>query len=247
MDDFVKEEIKRNRKAIKEDWRELRNFKTDRQLDLPRPEMFKQPLQGSIVIDLDKEFPNVVQKTLTEVIASRRSLRKYKDINLSKEEVTYLLWETSRVDSYKEGVTFRTIPTGGATNSMETYVYLNKVEGLEKGLYLYVQDKHQLTLLDDSKGLEEKVNNALYGQLRGAAVVFFFTATPYRTEYKYSFASHKMIAMEAGHAAQNLSLASEVIDCGAVCLAAYIQEYCDDLFAIGEEEFVTYAVTLGKR
>ena len=85
MDDFVKEEIKRNRKAIKEDWRELRNFKTDRQLDLPRPEMFKQPLQGSIVIDLDKEFPNVVQKTLTEVIASRRSLRKYKDINLSKE------------------------------------------------------------------------------------------------------------------------------------------------------------------
>ena len=134
--------------------------------------MFKQPLQGSIVIDLDKEFPNVVQKTLTEVIASRRSLRKYKDINLSKEEVTYLLWETSRVDSYKEGVTFRTIPTGGATNSMETYVYLNKVEGLEKGLYLYVQDKHQLTLLDDSKGLEEKVNNALYGQLRGAAVVF---------------------------------------------------------------------------
>jgi hypothetical protein len=46
MDDFVKEEIKRNRKAIKEDWRELRNFKTDRQLDLPRPEMFKQPFKG---------------------------------------------------------------------------------------------------------------------------------------------------------------------------------------------------------
>ena len=166
---------------------------------------------------------------------------------MSKEEVTYLLWETSRVDSYKEGVTFRTIPTGGATNSMETYVYLNKVEGLEKGLYLYVQDKHQLTLLDDSKGLEEKVNNALYGQLRGAAVVFFFTATPYRTEYKYSFASHKMIAMEAGHACQNLSLAAEVIDSGACALAAYIQEYCDNLLGIGEEEFVTYAVTIGKR
>jgi SagB-type dehydrogenase family enzyme len=247
MEEYVKKEIQNNRRAIKEDWRELRTVKTDRQLELERPVMFKQAKEGALIIDLMKEFPNIKQKTLEECIKSRRSLRKYKDEELTLEELTYLLWETSRVDSYKPGVTFRTIPTGGATNSMETYVFINKVQGIEKGLYLYIQDKHQLTLLDNNEGLDEKVNAALYGQLRGAAVTFFFTATPYRTEYKYAHLSHKMIAMEAGHAAQNLSLASEVIDCGAVCLAAYIQEYCDDLFAIGEEEFVTYAVTLGKR
>lgn len=247
MDNYVKNEIARNRKTIKEDWRELRNFKTDRQLGLPRPKMFKQALDGNKIIELKKTFPNIQQKTLTDVIARRRSLRTYKDIDLSIEELTYLLWETSRVDDFKEGITFRTIPTAGATNSMETYVFINKVKGLEKGLYLYVQDKHQLALLDNSSDLEDKVNKALYGQLRGAGAVFFFTATPYRTEYKYSYASHKMIAMEAGHACQNLSLASEVIDCGACALAAYIQEYCDNLLGIGEEEFVTYAATVGKR
>jgi SagB-type dehydrogenase family enzyme len=247
MNDSIKNEIMNNRRAIKEDWRELRDIKTDRQLNMERPVMFKQAKEGSKIIDLEKEFPNIKQKTLTECIKNRRSLRSYKDQNLTFEEVTYLLWETSRVDSYKPGVTFRTIPTGGATNSMETYVFLNRVDGFNKGLYLYIQDKHQLSLIDDKPGLEERVNEALYGQLRGASIVFFFTATPYRTEYKYAHLSHKMIAIEAGHAGQNLSLAAEVIDCGAVMIAAYIQEFSDKLLGIGDEEFVTYVGAIGKR
>lgn len=247
MNDYVKQEIKHNRKAIKEDWRELNDIKTDRQLKKERPIMFKQAIEGSVIINLENEFSNIVQKTFTEVVKNRRSLRRYQDQKLSLEEVTYLLWETSRVDAFKPGVTFRTIPTAGATNSMETYIYLNRVEGLHKGLYHYIQDKHQLSLLDESNDLEQRVNEALNGQLRKAAVVFFFTATPYRTEYKYAHMSHKMIAIEAGHAGQNLSLAAEVINCGAVALCAYVQEYCDQLLGIGDEEFVTYAITLGKR
>ncbi len=247
MKEYVNNEIMRNRKTIKEDWRELRQIQTDRQLNLERPVMFKQPKEGSKITQLQKEFPNIKQKTLTECIKHRRSLRFYKDQKLTLEEMTYLLWETSRVDAFKPGVTFRTIPTAGATNSMETYVYLTKVEGIDRGLYHYIQDKHQLELLSDSDELEEKVDQALYGQLRGAAVVFFFTATPYRTEYKYAHLSHKMIAMEAGHAGQNVSLAAEVIDCGAVMMAAYIQAYCDELIGIGDDEFVTYVAAVGKK
>ncbi len=247
MKDYEIKEIKRNRKTIKEDWRELNDIKTDRQLKKERPTMFKQAKKDAKVINLEKEFPNIKQKSFSEVVKNRRSLRKYKNQNLSLEEVTYLLWETSRVDAFKDGVTFRTIPTAGATNSMETYVFINHVEGLDKGLYHYIQDKHQLALLDESHDLADRVNEALNGQLRDAAIVVFLTATPYRTEYKYSYMAHKMIAMEAGHAGQNLSLAAEVIDCGAVCLCAYVQAYCDQLFQIGEEEFVTYALTIGKR
>lgn len=247
MIEDIDNEIKRNRKTIHEDWRELKEIQTDRLLNKPKPEMFKEPKQGSKIIELSKEFPNIKQKTVTECIKNRRSLRFYKDQKLTLEEATYLLWETSRVDSYKPGVTFRTIPTAGATNSMETYVFLNKVEGIDKGLYHYIQDKHQLELMDDDPSVEEAVNGALYGQLRGAAIVFFITATPYRTEYKYAHLSHKMIAIEAGHAGQNVSLAAEVIDCGAVMIAAYVQEFCDELLGIGEDEFVTYVSAIGKR
>lgn len=242
------QKISSNRQIFYEDWRELRDIETDRQKKLPRPIMFKQAKEGNSTIACIKEFPTITQKTLSECIQNRRSLRKYSKTPLTFEEVSYLLWETSRVMDYKPGVTFRTIPTGGATNSMETYVYFNNVKGYSKGLYHYIQDKHQLTLLDESSDLEGRVNDSLNHQLRDASVVFFFSAVLYRSEYKYVYFAHKMIAIEAGHACQNLSLASEVIDSGAVALCAYVQELVDKLLQLdGKEEFVTYAVPVGKR
>lgn len=242
------QKISNNRQIFYEDWRELRDIETDRQKKLPRPVMFKQAKEGSSIINCVKSFPNIKQKTLSECIQNRRSLRKYNNTPLTFEEVSYLLWETSRVVDFKPGVTFRTIPTGGATNSMETYIYFNNVEGYVKGLYHYIQDKHQLTLLDDSSTIETRVNDSLNHQLRGASVVLFFSAVPYRSEYKYAYFAHKMIAIEAGHACQNLSLAAEVVDSGAVALCAYVQESVDELLQLdGKEEFVTYAVPVGKK
>ncbi len=249
MDVEKQTRIKRNRAAIKEEWTDLNYIKTDRQNKLDRPEMFKQPKENQPRVELNVVFPNITQKTLQECIQNRRSLRNYNQQSLlSKEEVSYLLYETSRVMSYKTGVTFRTIPTGGATNAMETYVYVNQVDGLKKGLYLYVQDKHILALLDNKDDLEQRVNEALLHQLRGASIVVIFSAVPYRSEYKYAFTAHKMIAIEAGHACQNLSLAAEVIDAGACAIAAYTQKLMDPLLQLdGIDEFATYAVTIGKK
>jgi len=249
MDVDKQARIKRNRAAITEEWTDLNYIKTDRQNKLDRPNMYKQPLENQPRVELDRVFPNVVQKTLHECIQNRRSLRNYSQKSLlSKEEVSYLLYETSRVMSYKPGVTFRTIPTGGATNAMETYIYVNQVDGLNKGLYLYVQDKHTLALMDNKDDLEQRVNDALLHQLRGASIVVIFSAVPYRSEYKYAFAAHKMIAMEAGHACQNLSLAAEVVDSGVCAIAAYSQKLMDPLLQLdGIDEFVTYAVTVGKK
>lgn len=244
----TKDRILRNRTAIKENWKDLRETKTDRQLDKPRPEQFKAPAEGAELIDVLRLFPSVTQKPLSDVIKNRRSTRQYKQIPLTFEEVSYLLYETSRVVSFKETAVFRTIPTGGATNAMETYVYFNHVAGYEKGLYHYVQDTHQLALLKKDKDLETEVNEALYQQLRNAGIVFFFTAVPYRSEYKYAFCAHKMIAIEAGHAGQNLSLAAEIIDAGACAIAAYRQDLVDQLLELdGETEFATYAFTVGKK
>jgi len=244
----IKDKINNNRIAIRPSWVEFRDVKTDRQKELPKPQMFKTPKPNAKIIELSKDFPNITQKTLTEVIKNRRSTRQYKGIPLSIEEVTYLLWETSRVDYTKKTAVFRSIPTGGATNAMETYIYINNVQGIDKGLYHYLQDVHKLALIDDEQTIEKRANEALFRQLRGASVVIILTAIPYRSEYKYSFTAHKMIAIEAGHAGQNLSLAAEVINAGACCLAAYNQDLLDEFLQVdGEEEFATYAITIGKK
>ncbi|QMS85651.1 SagB/ThcOx family dehydrogenase [Candidatus Xianfuyuplasma coldseepsis] len=248
MKHSVSETIRNNRSAIKPSWPELRSIKTPRDLGEQRPEQFKPQLPNTDIVQLLHEFPDITQKTLMECIQNRRSLRSYSETSLTLEEVSYLLYETARVDNFKPGVTFRTIPTGGATNAMETYVYIHHVEGIKQGLYHYLQVDHKLQLLDQEKDIATRVNDALFHQLRGASIVVFMTAIPARSEYKYSFCAHKMIAMEAGHAGQNCSLAAEVIDAGACCIAAYHQDLMDELLQVdGQEEFATYALTIGKK
>lgn len=244
-DFYMDDRIKKYREAIKPSWVDLRNIKL---VKGERPLKFKQAKANQEIINLKDTFPNIKQKTLTECIKNRRSLRKYQDKALSFEEMSYILYETARIDSYAENRVFRTIPTGGATNGMETYIYINRVDDIKQGLYHYIQDKGVLALIDDSIDSKERFNLALMKQLRDAPITIILTTVPARSEYRYSFCAHKMLAMEAGHAGQNVSLAAEVIDCGACAIAAYDQDLLDKFLQVdGCEEFAMYALTVGKK
>ncbi|MFA6647784.1 MAG: SagB/ThcOx family dehydrogenase [Candidatus Izemoplasmatales bacterium] len=244
MDDI----IKRNRETIKPRWLGLYSVESAKRKGLERPKQFLEINNDSQAISLLKEFDNIEKITLSEAIKRRRSLRDYDDEYLSFEEFSYLLWETSRVDEVRSNAVFRTIPTAGATNSMETYVFVNNVEELKTGIYLYLQKDHKLLLIKRTKEIVNEVNDSLLKQLRGAQVAFFFTAVAERIEYKYDFCAHKMIAIEAGHACQNLSLSAEAIGCGACAICAYDQEKVDRLLNVnGEDHFTVYCATVGKK
>ncbi|MGM0495748.1 MAG: SagB/ThcOx family dehydrogenase [Bacillota bacterium] len=244
----MSERIKVNRQAIRAKWKDLYNVKTARKQNKTKPKNFIEPKPNAKIITLEKTFPNIKQKTLTECIKSRRSLRSYANTPMTFEELSYLLWETSRVEYIEDNRVYKTIPTAGATNSGETYIYINNVEDIENGIYLYLQNEHKLALINQASDIEREVNQAILRQLRKAHVVFFFTAVASRVEYKYDFVGPKLIALEAGHACQNLSLAAEVIDAGACAIAAYDQEKIDELLKIdGEDHFTVYCATVGKK
>lgn len=245
----INELNKQGRNMLKPNWDNLKTKETPRGKGVEAPEVVKAYDKDSLIIKLKKdEIKNISSKTLHEVIESRRSLRKYKDIPLTIDELSYLFYETARLFNIENGRSYRVYPTGGATASLETYVYISKVEGLEQGIYRYLPVPGDLMFMYNSDKLEDEVNNAIKRQLRGGAAVFFWTTIPFRTEYKYSFTSHKMIAMEAGHACQNLSLASEAIDCGCVAISAYNQDLCDRVLKVdGENEFTIYLSVVGKK
>ncbi len=56
-----------------------------------------------------------------------------------------------------------------------------------------------------------------------------------------------MIAIEAGHACQNLYLACEAIDYGMVAICAYDQTKIDQVIDVSKDEFVVYVAALGKK
>ena len=73
------------------------------------------------------------------------------------------------------------------------------------------------------------------------------TALPYRSEWRYTIVTHKMIAMEAGHICQNLYLACEAISAGTCAVVAYNQKELDDFIGFdGEEEIALYMASVGK-
>jgi SagB-type dehydrogenase family enzyme len=248
MDKDIKKIIETGRKFLKPEWNQWRKIKTDQAKGIPTPEMQKPYLEDSKLVELMPIDKISCGKTsIIEIISRRKSRRKFNNESITIEELSYLLWTTQGVREAKEKYSFRTVPSAGSRHCFETYLYINRVEGLEQGLYRYLPLDNKLLLVLSEVGLKEKLNKAMENQDFNCAVTFIWTAVPYRTEWRYSLVSHKFIAIDAGHICQNLYLASESIDCGCCAIGAYEQKEMDALLQIdGEEEFTIYMATVGK-
>jgi SagB-type dehydrogenase family enzyme len=123
------------------------------------------------------------------------------------------------------------------------------VDGLEQGLYRYLPLENALVFLKSLANLQGQLTAATHGQSFAgqAAVTFIWTVIPERTEWRYTEASYKVIALDAGHVCQNLYLACEAISAGTCAIAAYNQSLVDDLLGVdGEDEFSVYLAPVGK-
>jgi SagB-type dehydrogenase family enzyme len=141
------------------------------------------------------------------------------------------------------------VPSAGCRHALETYLCVLNVEGLEEGIYRYLPVEHSLLFEFAAENLSEKIVEAALGQpfFGKAPVTFIWTAMPYRMEWRYDLAAHKVIAIEAGHVCQNLYLATAAIGAGTCAVAAYNQELMDQLLRVdGKDEFTIYLAPVGK-
>jgi len=187
---------------------------------------------------------------LAAAIRNRESRRSFLDDPLTLEELSFLLWATQGVrKQIGEGAALRTVPSAGCRHAFETYLCALNAEGLEAGIYRYLPLEHQLLFEFTEEGLARKLVEASLGQTftGRAAVTFIWTAIPYRMEWRYEIAAHKVVAIDAGHVCQNLYLACEAIGAGTCAIAAYHQELMDRLLRVdGEDEFTIYLAPVGK-
>lgn len=244
-------DIETGRNFLRSNWEKRTQFVSDQQKGLPQPPLEKPFSSDSKLYDLIPiDAIDLGNISLKEVIAKRKSRRKFKDIPLNLKELSFLLWATQGVkEVVKNGyATFRTVPSAGARHPFETYVVVHNVEGLPKGLYRYLPLEHKLLLIKE-EDLREKIIDACLGQRFAGecAVTFVWTAIPYRTEWRYSILSHKVILLDAGHVCQNLYLASEAINCGTCAIGAYDQQKIDELLDVdGYDELTVYVAPVGK-
>ncbi|MCB2209756.1 SagB/ThcOx family dehydrogenase [bacterium] len=189
---------------------------------------------------------------LRKAIETRRSLRRFSDDSLSLEELSYLLWLTQGVKSIdeKRNVTWRTVPSAGCRHPFETYLSVNRVDGLEPGLYRYAALEHKLLPVRLDETFNDELTEACSGQrhVQTSAVNFIWVAVPKRTTWRYSERSYRYLYLDAGHVCQNLHLAAESINCGICAIGAYDDNAADALMGFTPpEKFVIYLATLGRR
>jgi SagB-type dehydrogenase family enzyme len=244
------------RNFLKSNFSEFKNIKTDKMKGIPQPAAVKSYDPSSPIINLPMVSGEVLKnQNIYECIKERRSTRFYADDPLSLEELSYLLWATQGITSTnKAGLTLRTVPCSGATHCFETYLFIMNVEGIQKGVYRYLPVEHKLLSMFELEEIDKKIDEITLEQpfvpnfAKKAAVLFVWSATPYRSEWKYDISAHKKILIDIGHVCQNLYLASESVDSGTCAIGIYDQKMIDELLSLdGDEEFAIYLAAVGKK
>ncbi len=228
-------------------------MESDQNRGIAAPRAQKPYPPDSVLLDLvaPEDF-TVGAASLLTVFMNRTSRRKYTAEELTLEELSFLLWSVQGVRRVGAAtpVSFRSVPASGGIHPFETYLVVNGVDGIPAALYRYLALEHKLLWVGET-GPEwlEGLAHACRGQkfVSKGAVVFLWTAIPYRAEWRYANEAHKAIAQASGHVCQNLYLACEAIGAGTCAISAYAQREIDALLGVdGHDEFVIYGAPVGK-
>jgi SagB-type dehydrogenase family enzyme len=241
------------RQFLKDSIRKTVEFsQTDQSRGLPPPPLEKpfDPHAKRIALLPRDQWNQLVRVDLLSAITQRQSHREFKHESLTLEELSFLLWATQGIRQYiHQGAAFRTVPSAGCRHAFETYLCVFNVEGVEPGVYRYLPVEHELLFEFAEERAAQKLIRAALGQSFAgrSAVTFIWTVLPYRMEWRYGIAAHKVIAIDVGHVCQNLYLACEAIGTGTCAIAAYDQELMDQLLRLdGKDEFTIYLAPVGK-
>jgi len=188
---------------------------------------------------------------LRTAVEGRKTLRKYAHTPLTLNELDYLLWVSQGVKHVSSRPsTARTVPSAGARHAFETYVLVNRVEGLQPGLYRYMAIENGLINLNAASDIGKQLAHACLEQpqLENCAAAFIWVAAVERMFWRYVERGYRYLHLDAGHVCQNLALGAEQLGSGICPIAAFNDEMLNGLLGLdGEEMFVVYLATVGKK
>ena len=228
----------------------------------PSPEELGEPFPQYLV-QPDPSLPQVQlpdpahftppQNNFEQLVLERRSHRRYDtDAILPLAELGYLLRMTQglRNGSQTQKLTRRYVPSAGSRHPFETYLAIQRVEGLEPGIYHYLPEQHALEMWKSGTEAVQAAHSSTYNQKQvlNSAVTFFLVAEVYRTSWRYGMRAYRYIYLDAGHVCQNLYLAAESIGYGVCAIAAFDDQLADTVFELdGKERFTAYMASVGKK
>lgn len=208
-----------------------------------RPPPYKHVAGSAVALPAAGPLPEL---SVEQALAQRRSLRDYRDRNMTPQELAWIVHAASAITSSGG---YRTAPSAGALYPIETYVAVDRVDGIAPGLY-HVDVRSQALQPVRSGSVAGDLMLAGLGQefLRKAPVVLVLTGLFQRTRWKYHERHYRYVCWEGGHVAQNIYLAAEATGLGACMVGAFFDRTLNDLLRIdGRHEAALALVPVGPR
>lgn len=175
--------------------------------------------------------------SLEEALAGRRSVREFTARSLTQAEIGQLLWAAQGVTS-ADGR--RTAPSAGATYPLELYAVT------ANGVGLYLPAEHALAPVRSDDVRPNLARAALSQEfVAEAPLVVVVAALPERTEARYGARAERYVALEAGHAAQNLLLEATALGLVGVPVGSFDDATVASLLRLRDEEVPLYLLPIG--
>jgi SagB-type dehydrogenase family enzyme len=171
---------------------------------------------------------------LTEALATRRSLRTFADKPLTQAEISQLLWAAQGVTDDKG---HRTAPSANAQYYL--HIYLASADGF----FEYVPSGHQLKKLQ-AQDLRAKLS--AQPSVKTAPFVLVIAGEYERGIEKYGAdKGPKIVAMEAGHVAENVLLQATALGLGAVPVAGFEPKDAQKAASLPAQHMPIYLLPVG--
>jgi len=251
----MNEKIKKNRQFMHcPQFMEIMK-ESDQAKGVPHP-LHSHEVRGSL-IELPS-FDAIAQNSdYAELLDTRRSKRVFTEKPVTGAELAFLLWSAQAIQNFRgenQVATLRPAPSGGARHPFELYIIVRSVDGLDPGIYRYAPLAHvgrkrvSIEYIGAFEDYEARITSLVSGQkwASKAPLVLFFSVVPYRAEWRYGEASHRVMLIDLGHVGQNVMLSAQALNLGSCCIAAYNQALCDEALGFdGENEYTVYAIPIG--
>jgi SagB-type dehydrogenase family enzyme len=186
-------------------------------------------------------------KTLWDVFSARRSVREFQTRPLPERQLSQILWAAQGITAERFGFQFRATPSAGALYPVETYLVINNVEEVPRGVYHYAVEDHCLEQLREGDYRVTVARAALDQKVAyDAHFVLVWTAVFERCKWKYKQRAYRYIYLDAGHIAQSVALAAVAEDLGSCQIGAIYDEEANDLLGVdGIQESTLYMTVVG--
>ena len=181
---------------------------------------------------LPRPSPVTAEPGFFSVVEQRRSYRRPGKQPLNLQQLGQLLWATLRIqevhraspgEAYSYERAIRPVACGGAMQEIDTYLLIQRCDGIESGVYRYDPQEHQLLRLGAlNRACEQLFQNACVssGVEQSPDVLFQFAARYGRLSWKYEGIVYALILKHVGGIMQQIYLVATALNLAPCGLGA---------------------------